>query len=100
MIEELLLRRVGGDVGHVQVLVGPALGVHQLLKGELCADAAVLPRGEPLLGQINVLVLDAPLLEVPLRLLGVKALGGAEDLNVHSDLPARVRVIWQLGKPF
>ena len=32
---------------------------------------------------ISVLSVDAPLLEIPLGLFGIKALGGAEDLNVH-----------------
>ena len=83
VLQELLLPGGGGDVGHVELLISPALAVHQVLKGNAAADGLVLPGGEALALQVDVLVLDAPLLEPALRLFGVEGLAGAENLNVH-----------------
>ena len=60
VVKKLFLRRLRGDVGHVQIRVGLAPGVHQLLVGELLADAAVLPGGEPLFEKVNVLTGGGP----------------------------------------
>ena len=42
VVQQLLLRRLRRDIGHIQILIGPALGVDQRIKAETLADAAVL----------------------------------------------------------
>ena len=75
VFKQLLFRRVPGDIGHVEILIGPALGIDQIFEGQFCPHAAVLAGGEPFFEQVDVLILDAPFLEPALRLLGVKAFG-------------------------
>ena len=42
---ELFLLGVGGDIGHIQVLVSPAFRVHQGLEANFLLDGLVLPGG-------------------------------------------------------
>ena len=45
VLQELLLLGIRGDIGHKQVLVSPAFGVHQGGKPNFLLDGLVLPGG-------------------------------------------------------
>ena len=83
IVKEFLLGGIGCDVRHIEILVGTAFGVNELLEAQLLAHAAVLSGRETLLGQIDVLVLDAPFLEPTLGFFAVKTFGRTENLDVH-----------------
>ena len=85
--QQLLLRRLGQKIVNPQLPVVGAVPVHQGVIAHGGPDAAVLPGGQALAVQVDVLVFDAALLEPPLGLFRVKGLGGAEDLNIHSHFP-------------
>ena len=85
--QQLFLRRIGRDIGHVLILIGAAGLVYQRIEaahGGL--DGAVFSGGHTLAGKVDVLVLDAALLEPALRFFGVEGFGLSEDLNIHRRL--------------
>lgn len=57
--------------------------VDECLQPHRLAHALQLPGADAHLQKVDGLELDAPLLEVPLRFFGVKALALAENLDVH-----------------
>ena len=61
-------------------------GVQQVLQPHAPEDGGELPLADACLFQVDGLVFDPALLEVALGLLGVEALGFAEDLDVHGGV--------------
>ena len=70
--KQLFLGGLAGDVAHIKLLIGAAVLADQLLKAELLADAFILPGGEPLFHNINILIFDAALLEPAFRFFRVE----------------------------
>ena len=99
VFQQLLLGGLGQQVVDAQFPIVDTVPVHQRIVAYGGPDAAVLSGGEALVSQIDVLVLDAALLEPALGLFGVEGLPQPEDLNVHKKPPVKLKgrdIQWSL----